>query len=118
MLKVIHNNMIIDVLSYEKYVRYLPKSGRFIGSDKQTANAVLGSNNDTIYHIEGKDYNFPMQIKTVRLVKIEQEEYEILTSQLKLQEQQQADLREEVTELKRTVTRQNELLEQLLSKLQ
>lgn len=117
MIKIIYNNMIIDVTQQDKYVRYLPKTQRYIMSDKQTANAILGSDNNTIYHLRGTDFNFPKEIKTVSAIQIEREEYDRLSTELMFQNQQTQDLRNEVNELKAMVNKQNDLLSQLLTKL-
>lgn len=117
MIKIIYNNMIIDVTQQDKYVRYLPKTQRYVMSDKQTANAILGSDNDTIYHLQGTDFNFPIEVKTVSAVQIGLEEYDKLSTELMFQNQQTQDLRNEVNDLKTLVNKQNDLLMQLLAKL-
>ena len=86
MYKIVYNNIIIDVMKKLRYVRYLTKSDRFVGTDRLAATGILASDGDEVYHLEGKPYNFPSKVKTVRIEQIEQEEFDRLTSQLVAQE--------------------------------
>lgn len=86
MYKIIYNNMIIDVMKKLRYVRYLTKSDRFVGTDRLAATGILASDGDEVYHLEGKPYNFPSKVKTVRVEQIDQEEFDRLTSQIVAQE--------------------------------
>ena len=86
MYKVIYNNMIIDVIEKLRYVRYLPKSDRIVGTDRLAATGIMASNGEDIYHLEGKLKNFPTDYKTVRVVKIDQKEFDQLKTQLIKQE--------------------------------
>ena len=117
MLKIIYNNMIIDVVNQEKYVRYLPKLQRVINSEKQIANGIMGSDNNTIYHLRGTINNFPYELKSVNVQRIDKKEYEKLTTQLMLEKSQESDLRQEVDGLKAMIKEQNSLIQQLLAKL-
>lgn len=117
MLKIVYNNMIIDVLPQNQFLRYLPKSKRNIMCERENANGILGSDGNTIYHLAGTDYTFVDTVKSVQAIEIEEEEYNNLRTQMMRQEQQNLDLREEVESLKETISKQNSLLEQLLSKL-
>lgn len=117
MVKIIYNNMIIDISKNEKYVKYMPQTKRFISSTKGFANAIIGSDNNTVYHIAGTPKNFPTELKTVQTQRINEEEYNQLSSQILLQNTKEADLKAEVDSLKQMITQQNDLIQQLLNKL-
>ena len=118
MLKIIHNNITIDLCQNERYLKYLPQQQRFIEVKRYMANAILASDNNTVYHIFGTPYNFPNEIKTVHAYEITQEEYDKLQATTLLQNSKETiDLKKEVDSLKDMVARQNLLIEQLLNKL-
>lgn len=117
MIKVIYNNMIIDLCLNTRYLKYLTNQARFIETRKNCANAILGSDNNTVYHLFGTPYNFPENIKTVKIENISEEEYNKLQSTLLLQNSQDKELKKEVDELKKMVSQQNVLIQQLLEKL-
>lgn len=118
MIKIIHNNIIVDICSTERYLKYLPYQNRFIEVKKYMANAILGSDNNTVYHLIGSPYNFPNEIKSVSVYSITQEEFDKLQATTILQNSQEAiNLKKEVDGLKEMVARQNLLIEQLLEKL-
>ena len=118
MLKVIHNNLVIDLCTQNRYLKYLPYQQRFIEVKKYMANAVLGSNNDTVYHLAGTPYTFPDEIKTVQVYEIEQDEFDRLQATTILQNSKETiDLKKEVDGLKDLVTQQSLLIQQLLEKL-
>lgn len=81
MYKIIFNNLIIDVMEKPRYVRFLPKSRRIVGTDRLAATGIMSSNGEEVYHLEGKTNNYPEKLKTVQLIKIEKEEFECLKSQ-------------------------------------
>ena len=83
MYKILENNQIIDVMESMKFVKYLPRSKRVIAVDEKQANGCISSNGDEIYHLLGTPYNFAEARKTVRYERIDAEEYERLTQQLK-----------------------------------
>jgi maltooligosyltrehalose synthase len=118
MIKIVHNNLIIDVCAGENYLRFLPNHKRFLSVERSLANAVIGSDNNTIYHIQGTPYNFLYEVKSVQVYEISEEEYNKLTLSVVTKEPQNAkNLKEEVDILKDMVARQNLLIEQLLNKL-
>lgn len=41
--KVIHNNMLVDLLSDVQWIRYLPRQKRVVMTDRQSANGVMGN---------------------------------------------------------------------------
>ena len=81
MYKVIFNNLVIDIMEQPRYTRFLPKSGRVVGTDRLAATGIMSSNGEEVYHLEGKTNNYPEKLKTVQLIKIEKEEFERLKSQ-------------------------------------
>lgn len=118
MIKIINNNLVIDLCSQERYLKYLPYQKRFVEVKKYLANAVLGSDNNTVYHLFGTPYNFPEEIKTVEIYEITQEEYDKLQATSILQNSKETiDLKKEVDDLKQMVQQQNDLIQQLISKL-
>ena len=117
MKKVIYNNLIIDLCRDSRYLKYLPQQQRFVEVKPYCANAFLGSDKNTVYHLYGTPYNFDKQIKTVFVQDVDEKEFERLNSQLILQKSEQEDLRKEMNELKETVAQQNRLIEELLKRL-
>lgn len=116
MIKIIHNNLIIDVCKEANYVRFLPNNKRFVRSNKEVANGIIGSDDNTIYHLKNTPYNFLNDLKTVNVVEINEEEYNRLTTE-KIYEDNSGAIQEEVNDLKKLVLQQNELIAQLLKKL-
>jgi len=117
MIKILHNNLIIDINKNEKYVKYNPQTKRLISCEKDFANGILGSDDDTVYHLAGKINNFPTEVKTVNVQIISEEEYERLSTEIILKNTERADLKKEVDDLKQMVQQQNDLIQQLLNKL-
>ena len=109
--------MIIDISKSERYVKYSPQTQRFISCTKDFANGVMGSDNDTVYHLSGRIKNFPIELKTVTVKSISEEEYERLSTEIVLRNTKEADLKKEVDDLKQMVQQQNDLIQQLISKL-
>ena len=115
--KLMSNNMVIDLLTEARWVRYLPNSKRFIGTDSQAANAIMGSDHDTIYHIVGKPYTFDKEIKSVEIYKIDLKEYEMLRDHFMIQQQENNSMKKEISSLKDQLNSQNILLQAILAKL-
>lgn len=99
MYKIIENNQIIDVMETISFVKYLPNSKRSVLIGERQANGILSSDKSIIYHIAGTKNVFPEGTKTVEYVKIDKEEYDKLTTQLK----QNEELIERVKELEKIV---------------
>lgn len=119
MIKIVKNNMIIDVCQKATYLRYTPLNKRFVTTSQENANAILGSDLNTTYHLQNTDFNFDNDISSVVVQEIGEEEYKKLTSELKAQQtQNEAELRAEVSELRQMVARQNSLLAELLEKME
>ena len=115
--KLMSNNMVIDLLKEAQWVRYLPMSKRFIGTDSQAANAIMGSDHDTVYHIVGKPYNFATDLKSVEVVKIDEIEYGRLETQFAIQRQENNNMKNEIASLKEQLNSQQDLLKAILEKL-
>ena len=76
--KVLKDNKVIDVLDHLTYLKWQPKNKIMLLSDLDEAQAILGSDNNTIWHVEGF-YDLPIDgYDTVNLVRIEQFEYKQL----------------------------------------
>lgn len=78
--KVIKDNRVIDVLDRLIYLKYQPEHNIMILSDENEAQAILSSDNDTIWH-EVTLYNIPtdkLQFDTVEIVEIDKYEYKQL----------------------------------------
>ena len=118
MFKLIHNNMVVDLLKEKVcYVRYLPRSKRLIVTDSQSANGVKVSDNNTIYHLQGTVSTFPDEKITVQVVEITQEEYDALAGQFAIQAKENEDLRNRLNHVEDQLSTTNSLLEKLLAKL-
>lgn len=81
MYKVIHNNLIIDLMKEPRYVRYLQKTKRFIGTDRLAATGVMSSDGEEFYQLADKPRLSPEKLRVVQLVKISEEEFNKLSSQ-------------------------------------
>ncbi len=76
--KVIKNNKIIDVLDHLTYLKWQPKNKIMLLSDLNEAQAILSSDGDTIWHVDGL-YDLPvLGYDTVELVEIDEYEYKHL----------------------------------------
>lgn len=117
MVKILYNNMILDIVKNEHYVRYVPEIDRFISSSRGSANGVLSSDNNTVYHLLGTTNNFLHKTKTVTVQQIGQEEFFQLAGKFLAQSEEDNQLREDVASLKQMVSQQNFLIQQLLEKL-
>ena len=76
--KVIKNNKVIDVLDHLTYLKWQSKNKIMLLSDEGEAQAILGSDGNTIWHVEGF-YDLPVSgYETVRLIEIDEYEYKQL----------------------------------------
>jgi len=115
--KVLHNNMLVDLLTEVQWVRYLPRQKRIINTDSQSANGILGSDRNTVYHLAGKQNTFDTNVKSVEIVRISEEEYGRLSTEFAIAKKENADLRAEMQLLKRQLSTQSAMLERILYKL-
>lgn len=78
--KVVKNNKIIDVLDHLTYLKYQPKNKIMLLSDLDEAQAILGSDENTIWHVEGL-YDLPVEAgeyDTVKILEVDKYEYDQL----------------------------------------
>lgn len=114
--KVMNNNMVIDLLTEVRYVRYLSNSKRIVACQKGAAHGIVGSDGETIYRLYDAPSNVLENKKIIELVEINAEEYSALSTQFAIQKKENEDLRREIEELRSMVSEQNNLLKQLLQK--
>lgn len=117
MYKLMCNNMVVDLLKEIQYVRYMKNSKRWIGTDSQSANGVMGSDGNTVYHLQGRKCVCPEELKMVEIFPIELEEYEVLANQFAIQRKENEELRNELKDLRNQLNTQNELLQKILARL-
>ena len=115
--KVMNGNMVTDLLREVCYVRYLPKSKRWINTDSMSANGIMSANGDIIYHLNGRAITYPDDILSVDLVKIDETEYNYLAANASIQREENESLRREMNDLREQLDQQNILLQQILAKL-
>ena len=76
--KVIKNNKVIDVLDHLTYLKWQSKNKIMLLSDEGEAQAILGSDGNTIWHVEGF-YDLPVSgYETVKLIEISEFEFKQL----------------------------------------
>lgn len=76
--KVIKNNKVIDVLDFLVYLKWQQKHKIMVLCDEDEAQAVLSSDGNTVFHVEGF-YDVPVDgFDTVKLVKIDEYDYKQL----------------------------------------
>lgn len=76
--KVIHDNNIIDVIKYPKFVKFLA-SGHVAMTDRQSADGVVGSDSETIYSLK---QNKAGDLLTIRIEEIDDIEFSRLNGLL------------------------------------
>ncbi len=82
MFKVLSGNLVVDVLQKVKWVRFLRKFDDVVVTDKTSADGFYGSDNKTIYRLEGKYCPPSKPYKIGTLVAITEEECNHLSKQL------------------------------------
>lgn len=83
MYKVLFDNVVIDILESIRYARYLKKSKHTVVTDRSSANCIIASNNVDKYHLSSLPYPEGCNIKTVTIAPIDDDEYRLLTAELK-----------------------------------
>lgn len=78
MYKILYNNITIDVIKNIIYCQYL-QSGRTLRTDKVSANCIVSSDGEQVYHIVGTPA-LPEGYKSVEIIPIDKEEYDYLCS--------------------------------------
>lgn len=117
MYKIMYNNMVVDLAKKLHYVRYLKNSKRWIGTDSQSAHGIMGSDGNTVYHLQGRKCTCPEELKIVEVYEISDEEYAALEAQSAIQRKENEELRNEIKDLREQLNEQNSLLQQILAKL-
>ena len=82
MYKLITRDVVVDVLETVKYVRWLKKSKRFVLTDRTSAHGVYGSDNKTVYVLEGSNCPQVLPNTVVKLIQITESEFTRLKSLL------------------------------------
>lgn len=76
--KVMKNNKVIDVLDHLTYLKWQKKNKIMLLCNEGEAQAILGSDGNTIWHVEGF-YDLPIDgYDTVKLVEIDKYEFKKL----------------------------------------
>lgn len=76
--KVMKNNKVIDVLDHLTYLKWQSKNKIMLLSGLGEAQAILGSDGNTIWHVEGF-YDLPVEgYETVKLIEINKFEHDQL----------------------------------------
>jgi hypothetical protein len=76
--KVIFNDRVIDVLDRLVYLKYQPKHNMMVLCNESESQAVLSSEKEDIWHVDGW-YNIPVDgYDTVELIEIDEIEYKQL----------------------------------------
>lgn len=112
-----NNNMVVDLLEELRYVRYIDTTGRCVLTDKFSANGIIGSDGNTVYHLLNTDGVFPEATKSVRLEVTDEETYRALAASQTAAQNETVELKNRVSSLEALVEQQNQLLTQLLNKL-
>lgn len=90
--KVAYNQEIIDVLDNIQYVKYQPRNKMLILSDQFNGSVGLCSSNGEIYRLAEQPETIGFDInKVVKLIEIEEDEYDILKEALGLNEKIEYD---------------------------
>ena len=115
--KLMNGEIVVDILRKAQYVRYLPRSKRWVNTDAMSANGILGGDGDSIYHLHGRTCACPDTLARVRVVEIDEIEYQALASQMSASRAENLALKKEIDSLKAQLNEQNALLQQILAKL-
>lgn len=115
--KLMNNDIVTDLLKKVCYVRYLPQAQRWVITDAQSAHGVRGSDQNTIYLLDGRVCAYKEPLTMVRVVEIAEEEYNKLAEEIAMRKKENEDLYNKINSLEQTLANQNELLLQLLAKL-
>ena len=76
--KVLKNGKVIDVLDHLSFVKYQDKHGIMVACSQEEAQAIISSDGEYIWHVEGL-YSIPVDgYDTVDVIPIDQFEYKQL----------------------------------------
>ena len=98
--KLMNGEIVVDLLRNAQYVRYLPRSKRWVNTDAQSANGILGGDGDTVYHLLGRVCTCPENLTKVRVEEIDEVEYNALLIQLSASRAESQKLRQELDSLR------------------
>lgn len=115
--KAMNNDTVADLLRKICYVRYLPKSKRWVTTDSQSAHGIMSSDGNAIFYLAGRSQTCEEPLTAVSLHEIDEAEYERLAMTWAMQKRETEDLREEISELKSQLDEQSSLLQAILAKL-
>ena len=76
--KVLKDNKVIDVLDKLTYLKWQPKNKIMLLCDLNEAQAILSSDGNTIWHVDGL-YDLPIDgYDTIKIIEIDEYEYKQL----------------------------------------
>ena len=76
--KVIKDNKVIDVLDHLTYLKWQPKNKIMLLCGLEEAQAILSSDGNTVWHVDGY-YDLPVEgYDTVQIFEVDKYEYEKL----------------------------------------
>ena len=78
--KVIKDNKVVDVLDRLTYLRWQPKNKIIVLCGEGEAQAILGSDGNTVWHVEGF-YDLPTEAgdyDVVKILEVDKHEYDQL----------------------------------------
>lgn len=116
--KLMNNDIVADLLRKVCYVRFLPKSKRWVITDSQSAHGVMGSDQNTIYLLEDRNCAYEEPLTRVRVEEISEEEYTRFANEMALRKKENEELANKIDSLEEKLAQQTALLEALLAKLQ
>lgn len=116
--KLMSNGIVVDLLREIYYVRYLPKAKRWIGTEGLSAHGILGSDKNTIYHLDGRSCPCETSYPHVIVEQITEEEYNKFAGEIALRKKENEQLTSRIEALEATLAYQNNLIERLLQKLE
>lgn len=115
--KLMSNDIVVDIIRKIQYVRYLPKSKRWVATDAQSAHGIIGSNQNKIYHLQGTSCPCEAEMEHVMIREITEEEYNRFAEEIALRAKEKEELNNRMNSLETALNKQTSLLEALLAKL-
>lgn len=117
--KLVSNGIVVDVLRQLKYVQYLPLANRWVLTNYQYAQGVLGSDDNTVYLLDGRQTQYAAkELKRVAAQSITEQQYQQYQEEIGLRAKEREELNDRINSLEEIVAKQNSLLEALLEKLE
>lgn len=82
--KTVYNHVVIDIIQDPNWVLWAKRSGRFVLTDETTANGMVSSSGNEVYHLDSTPEfeNFQDEYRTVVAMEIGEAEYQSLKSQI------------------------------------